>query len=83
MLSFQKYLLWYMNTYVHSKHVHLCIGQTCTPMYRATLDTYSKRVRGQMRSQYAAVYPVMVSLLKRGLETGEEGEGEGAGERTG
>ena len=43
---------------------------------RATLDAYSKRKRGQARSQYAEVYPVMVSLLKRGLEVGREGEGE-------
>ena len=39
--------------------------------YRATLDTYAKRVRGQMKTQYTSVYPIMVSLLKRGLE--EEG----------
>ena len=45
-------------------------------LYRATLDMYSKRVKGQMRSGYADVYPVMVALLKRGLE---EGEGEGGG----
>ncbi|CAI8014355.1 Conserved oligomeric Golgi complex subunit 5 [Geodia barretti] len=43
---------------------------------QATLDAYSKRKRGQARSQYAEVYPVMVSLLKRGLEVGREGEGE-------
>ena len=42
---------------------------------RATLDSYSKRVRGQTKSEYADVYPVMVSLLKKGLEVGEmEGE---------
>jgi hypothetical protein len=40
---------------------------------QATLDAYSKRVRGQMKSQYASVYPAMVSLLKRGLEGGEGG----------
>ena len=32
-----------------------------------------------MKSQYAPVYPVMVSLLKRGLQGEGEGEGEGDG----
>ena len=35
---------------------------------RATLDTYAKRVRSQGQSRYAPIYPVMVELLKKGME---------------
>ena len=34
---------------------------------RATLESYAKVVRGQGRSQYAPVYPVMTQLLKIGF----------------
>lgn len=35
---------------------------------QATLDTYANKVRSQGHSQYAPIYPVMIELLKRGLE---------------
>ena len=38
-----------------------------TITYRATLESYAKLVRGQGRSQYAPVYPVMTQLLKIGF----------------
>ena len=34
---------------------------------RATLESYAKVVRGQGRSQYAPVYPIMTQLLKIGF----------------
>ena len=34
---------------------------------RATLESYAKIVRGQGRSQYAPVYPIMTQLLKIGF----------------
>ena len=65
-------------------HVHVYIVYTCILMAvilsvgvsrdRATLDTYSRRVRGQAKSQYPPVYPVLVSVLKRGMEGEWEGE---------
>ena len=38
-----------------------------TITYRATLESYAKLVRGQGRSQYAPVYPVLTQLLKIGF----------------
>ena len=34
---------------------------------RATLESYAKMIRGQGRSQYAPVYPIMTQLLKIGF----------------